>query len=86
MFTLEESAHLRRMLRVLEWTAVCIGLGLVGYIVLRLTGHTLHWLTAGVAGRVFGQCRGHFVNVLALTRHGASVLFKTHSFTPLLAR
>ena len=35
MFTLEESALLRRMLRVLAWTAGCLMLAAAGYCAFR---------------------------------------------------
>ena len=36
MFTLEESALLGRMLRVMGWLAVCLALGIAGCAVVRL--------------------------------------------------
>ena len=39
MFTLEESALLGRMLRVMGWLAVCLSLGIAGCAVVRLMEH-----------------------------------------------
>ena len=35
MFTLEESALLGRMLRVVGWLVVCLTVGVAGYVVVR---------------------------------------------------
>ena len=44
MFTLEESALLGRMLRVVGWLAVCLTVGVAGCVVVRLMEHP-HSLT-----------------------------------------
>jgi len=40
MFTLEESALLGRMLRVVGWLVVCLTLGVAGCAVVRLMEHS----------------------------------------------
>jgi hypothetical protein len=53
MFTLEESALLSRMLRVVAWMVVCVVVGVGGYILFR-------WETRGaVASHPMAISAGH---------------------------
>jgi hypothetical protein len=58
MFTLEESALLGRMLRVVGWLVVCLTVGVAGYVVVRFHGtaaqrHRAPWAVTDAASASF---------------------------------